>query len=84
MDLNMVNIVNWGDPDMVNKVKLEVDIEIDDEDAVTLHQMYEDKLPPHLTEESYNSYEAFVKALFISGGFTFLLNEIVQFRCSDE
>ena len=72
------------DLNMVNTVKLEVNVELDDEDEVTLHQMYEDKLPPHLTKESYNNYEAFVKALFISGGFTFLLNEIVQFRCRDD
>ena len=69
---------------MVNTVKLEVDIELDDEDEATLHQMYKDKWPPHLTEESYNSYEAFVKALFTSGGFIFLLNETRKFRLTDE
>ena len=72
------------DLNMFNTVKLEVNVEVDDEDEVTLQKMYEDKWPPHLTKESYDSYEAFVKALFISGGFTFLLNEIVQFRCRDD
>ena len=72
------------DLNMVNTVKLEVNVELDDEDAVTLHQMYNDKWPPHLTKESYNSYEAFVKALFTSGGFIFLLNETRKFRLTDE
>jgi hypothetical protein len=72
------------DLNMVNTVKLEVNVELDDEDEVTLQKMYEDKWPPHLTKESYDSYEAFVKALFISGGFTFLLNETRKFRLTDE